>query len=404
MTIFSSCSNPIFRDSVRSKKKTATMQQSLSYLASDALEGRMSATKGERMAAKYVAEQFRAHGLIPAGENKTYIQPFPWKGVMAHGHMIVDGDHLSEYANNVVGFIDNSGDDIIIIGAHLDHLGHGSFGALDENEEVHNGADDNASGIAALFRTITLVQSMNLKDDVLFIAFSGEEMGLLGSNYFTKKPTVDLQQVKCMLNMDMVGRFRSEKGMAIYGTNNSTAWNTIVETVNTDHIRLVHEGSGEGNSDHASFYYAGIPSLHFFTGQHEDYHKSSDDVEKINFDGIEMVAQLLARVVKEVDMLDELPFVEVEQAKQEQMSFKVTMGVLPDYLYDGKGLRLEGVKKNRPAHQAGIQKGDVIIGINDLVIKDINVYMEALSSHEKGDEVSVKIIRGEEEIIKKLTF
>ena len=253
-----------------SQDKESTIQamfEDVNYLASDNLKGRKTGTNGEKKAAKYISTQFQYHSLSPKGTNKYY-QKF--KGKLQSHHSKESKKSIKGY--NVIGFCDNNQKETIIIGAHYDHLGKGGAGSLNSGKkEIHNGADDNASGVSIL---INLIQQLsdNKLYNYLFIAFSGEEEGLLGSSYFVKNPTIDLTNVRFMLNFDMVGRLNTKKELAINGVGTSKKWENLLKKANKSHFKLITSESGIGPSDHTPFYLENIPVLHFFTGQHIDYH------------------------------------------------------------------------------------------------------------------------------------
>ena len=256
--------------------------EDVTFLASDALEGRQTGTKGEKEAATYIENRFKQLGLQPKG-TPGFLQTFSFKPkTNPHDEVKFDvnGDGTIT-GNNVIGFLDNNAENTIIIGAHFDHLGFGGEGSLyrDAIKAIHNGADDNASGVSVLLNLAAKLITKNTGNNYLFMAFSGEEMGLLGSNYFVKNPTIDIKKVSYMINMDMVGRMKKDSTLAVYGTGTSPIFKQVLKSHNNS-FKLVQQESGVGPSDHTSFYLADIPVLHFFTGQHEDYHKPSDDSEK----------------------------------------------------------------------------------------------------------------------------
>ena len=196
--------------------------------------------------------------------------------------------------------------------------------------------------------------------------------------------------------MDMVGRLDEDRGVAVNGVGTSPIWNIVVPESNEDGLKIITSESGSGPSDHSSFYHSDVPVLHFFTGQHEDYHKPSDDIEKVNFVGMKKVAAFIYRVVENADEFHDMNFTKTKDPEQTNMSFKVAMGVMPDYLFDGKGMRIDGILEDRPAQRAGLQKGDIVIKLGDVEVEEINTYMKALNMHEPGDEVIVKVKRGDE--------
>jgi membrane-associated protease RseP (regulator of RpoE activity) len=241
------------------------------------------------------------------------------------------------------------------------------------------------------------------KDNYLFILFSGEEMGLLGSNYFSKNPTLDLEQVAYMINLYMVGRLREDKTLSVSGTGTTPIWPQMLNSLNPG-FKLVLDESGVGPSDHTSFYHQEIPVLHFFTGQHEDYHKPTDDAEKLNYQGMEEIAAYLFDLLKAMEGQQEIAFKETQNEQEDLPSFKVAMGVMPDYLYSDGGMRIDGVTQGRPAANAGLRKGDVVVRMGDSTVTDIYGYMRALSVFEAGDTTTVVVKREGEEIAVKLSF
>ncbi len=388
------------------KSTPVTLKDDISFLANDALKGRETGTVEEQKAAQYLEGRFKDLGLSPKGNVGTYFQTFTFKP-KADPHsqvQFVNGDSTIT-GTNVLGFLDNSADKTIIIGAHYDHLGMGGEGSLyAEGEAIHNGADDNASGVGILLQLASGLQKEGFQgNNYLFMAFSGEEMGLLGSNYFTKNPTIDLSKVNYMLNMDMVGRLRVDNTLSITGTGTSPIWNQVLNAANTD-FKLVLGESGVGPSDHTSFYLQDIPVLHFFTGQHEDYHKPSDDTEKLNFEGMQQIQKYIESIILELNDNAKLAFRKTKNESEEVPRFKVALGIMPDYLFDGKGMRIDGVTENRPADKAGLLKGDIVIQLGDSTVIDMMSYMRALSSFEEGNTTKVLVDRKGEKVEAKLTF
>ena len=260
------------------------MKEDLTLLASDKMKGRKIGTIGEKRAAKYIKKQFEKNKLLTKGTN-GYYQYFTAQ-INSHHNPHSTDKKKTVKGINVIGFCDNNKQETIIIGAHYDHLGKIHKGSrYDGHPKIHNGADDNASGISLLTSLIDTLCTNKLYN-YLFIAFSGEEDGLLGSSFFAKNPTIDLNKVKFMLNFDMVGRLNNKYELAINGTGTSNEWNNLIDQSNQFNLKIIKSKPGIGPSDHTSFYLQNIPAIHLFTGQHEDYHKPSDDVEKINFDGI----------------------------------------------------------------------------------------------------------------------
>jgi len=380
-----------------------SLQNDVSFLASDQLEGRETGTAGAVKAAEFLAKRFKEIGLEPKGVD-GYFQEFTFSP-RKNPHAAPSDDSVKITARNVIGYIDNKAPNTVIIGAHFDHLGYGDENSLFKGDSsIHNGADDNASGVAALLLVSEELIGRNINNNYLFIAFSGEEKGLFGSNYFSKNPTIDLDKVNYMINMDMVGRLNEENALAINGTGTSPSWNEIVEDIDIDSLKLITSESGIGPSDHTSFYLKDIPVLHFFTGQHEDYHKPSDDADKINYEGIYVVSAYIDSLITRLDQNDKLAFTKTKDESSNTPKFTVTLGVVPDYMFDGKGMRIDGVSEDKPAMRAGLLAGDVVIQLGDIEVTDMMSYMKALSAFKKGDATEVIVQRDKEKLSYPIQF
>ncbi|MBL4642662.1 MAG: M28 family peptidase, partial [Flavobacteriaceae bacterium] len=261
--------------------------------------------------------------------------------------------------------------------------------------------DDNASGIAVMLNLISKLKEKNTTNNYLFMAFSGEEMGLLGSNYFVKNPTIDTKAVSYMINMDMVGRLK-DSALAVYGTGTSPTFKQTLKSQN-ENFKLIQKESGVGPSDHTSFYLADIPVLHFFTGQHSDYHKPSDDVETLNYDGMELVSNYIFNIISDLNDNGKLAFRKTK-SEEAQIRFKVGLGVIPDYMFDGKGMRIDGISEDKPAQKAGLQKGDIVIVLGEKEVTDMTSYMKALAVFKKGDKTTVVINREGKKVTAEIQF
>lgn len=387
------------------KPKLVSLQDDVIFLASDSLLGRETGTPEELIAAKYIKERMQNLGLQPKGEADSYYQTFTFKPKTdPHSKaQFVSGDSTIT-GTNVLGYLDNKANKTIIIGAHYDHLGMGGEGSLSrEGEAIHNGADDNASGVSVLLQLAQKLKDSVTDNNYLFMAFSGEEMGLLGSNYFCKNPTINLSKANYMINMDMVGRLREDQTLSVSGTGTAAIWPQVLNAANS-YFKLVLKESGVGPSDHTSFYLQDIPVLHFFTGQHEDYHKPTDDADKLNYEGMQLITDYIYEVVKELDDSPKLTFKKTKNESEEVPRFKVALGVVPDYLFDGKGMRIDGISEDKPAQKAGLQKGDIIIQLGDSTVVDMMSYMRALSSFEEGNSTRVIVDRNGEKVNAKVTF
>lgn len=505
------------------------LKTEIGYLASDKLEGRRTGTPGEKLAYEYLSTQFKSTGLIPKGDNNTYIQAFKineGKQILPGTHLLLDGNMLragddffpfvfssngkaraetspsfkekgmpwfldikesleenknnphydpeefvrdkviefekkgasacivynsgkvdaglkfdgksktpvvkipvvflsreiaKKYLNdisvnlkvdlitdlgekkrtghNVIGYIDNGASSTIVLGGHYDHLGYGE----DHNSlwtgkpEIHNGADDNASGTATVLELAKILKKSKLKkSNFLFICFSGEELGLYGSKYFTENPTIPLDAINYMINCDMVGRLNdSTHGITIGGYGTSPTWGKILPE-KTRTLNVKFDSSGIGPSDHTSFYLKNIPVLFFFTGAHADYHKPTDDVDKINFTGELRVIQYIYDILKKTNGEGKLAFTKTREPQMETSHFTVSLGFMPDYTFSGTGVRADGIIDGKIAQKIGMQAGDIITAVGDFKITDINNYMTALSKFKKGDSTKVTVLRGKE--------
>ncbi len=513
------------------------LKSSVSFLADDKLEGRRTGTAGEKLAYTYIADQFKNEGLIPKGDNNTYLQQFEineGKQISKSTFFIVNGNDLTleqdffplifsanssleatptiafqeksmpwfldlkdileknknnphfdlvniiqekaadvaskggtafiltntssitddlkfegkqklvtssipviyitkqakekyfkdeatpldlkikisiedkkRTGHNVVGYIDEGAQNTIIIGAHFDHLGYGE----DHNSlwtgapAIHHGADDNASGTAAVIELGKMIRTSHLKgNNFLLIAFSGEELGLFGSKYFTEHPTIDLSKVDYMINMDMVGRLNdSTHALTIGGYGTSDTWGNLL-TTKEKAFNIKFDSSGIGPSDHTSFYLKNIPVLFFFTGSHKDYHKPSDVIDKINFVGELQIVKYIYHLLGLTDKTPKLAFTKTREPQMGSARFTVSLGIMPDYTFSGTGVRADGIISNKIAEKVGIKAGDVITQLGDYKFSDVNSYMQVLSKFKKGDATKVKVLRGKEEIVFDIVF
>ncbi len=395
----------IFLSCKEKETPPVSIKEDVSFLAKDDLGGRETGTENEIKAATYIQDRMKNIGLLPKGLDNTYLQTFtfkPKKGPHDKAQFVKEGDSVVT-GRNVIGYVDNKAINTIIIGAHYDHLGMGGEGSLYVGEAIHNGADDNASGVGVLLKLAEKLKDTLKGNNYLFMAFSGEEIGLLGSNYFAKNPTIDLSKANYMINMDMVGRLREDKTLSVSGTGTSPIWKQVLNSLNPG-FKLVLKESGVGPSDHTSFYLQDIPVLHFFTGQHEDYHKPTDDYEKLNYEGMEMITDFIVATIGELDDNDKLQFRKTKNESDEVPRFKVGLGVMPDYLFDGKGMRIDGVSEDRPAFNGGLKKGDIVIQLGDSTVIDMMSYMKALSVFKEGDSAEVTVDRDGEIVKKKIKF
>ena len=391
-------------DNLLGQTDSVRVRNDIRMLADDQNHGRAAGSQGERNAATLIIESFSEAGLKPLGDKDTYLQRFTFNRGM-------HGQGESAESNNLVGYIDNQAPTTIVIGAHYDHLGDdGQGSSLDPNplNKIHNGADDNASGVAGVLELARFFTRNKLRErtNFLFVCFSAEELGLLGSKYFVEHPTVDLSQVNFMINMDMVGRLdRTNKTLFVSGTGTSPVWQPLLERLSSRELVIKMDSSGTGPSDHTSFYLKDIPVLHFFTGSHQDYHKPTDDWEKINAGGEAKVLNLIIRMIASLEQQPKLAFLKTRsKAPAGPASFKVSLGILPSYAGGVDGLKVDGVSDGRPAQKAGILAGDVIIEMGIYKITNIEDYMKALGQFDKGQTIGVKVKRASKEVTLSVTF
>jgi hypothetical protein len=390
---------------------SAAVLRDIAYLASDRLEGRGTGTPGNDSAAAYLARRYAALGLAPAAAG-SFVQPFTAHSMaMAHA-----GRSEGLGAQNVVALLRGTDPALraqyIVIGAHFDHLGRASESAQDPEarDAIRNGADDNASGTAAVLELARLLQHHRVKRSVLFVNFGAEELGLLGSQHFVEHLPVPLDSVQAMLNFDMVGRLANDK-LLVYGVATSPELPGVVRRANEAGPKLAVTaiGDGFGPSDHSSFYAKNVPVLHFFTDLHEDYHRATDDVDRINAGGEARVIALAERIVRELgDRPTRIPFERTPQpatAMGPRQGSNVYFGSVPDMsATDAGGLRVSGVRPGSPADRAGLVGGDVIVEFGGTPVKDLYEYSDALYSKRPGDVVTVVVLRNGERVTLKATL
>lgn len=320
-------------------------------------------------------------------------------------------------AHNVYAFRNNHKKNTIVVCAHHDHIGINEY----ENSrytgpaEIHNGADDNASGVAAMLEMArTLKGKKYKKNNYLFVAFSGEELGLLGSKHFVQNPpeflnlsTQKLGKINYVINIDMLGRIdTTKKVLTLNGVGTSPEFEKAISLIITDtnQLKITTTKSGLGPSDHASFYLENIPVVHFFSGQHEDYHKPSDDEALINYVGMANSLNVLEQLIVLNNKKGKLPFTKTQDAQMGRTKFKITLGVMPDYSYSGKGMRIDGVSEGKPAQKAGLQKGDIIQKLGDFDVNGVEDYMVGLGKLSADKPTSVVVLRGTETLTIPISF
>ena len=324
--------------------------------------------------------------------------------------------------SNVVGILEGSDPTLknqtIVVGAHYDHLGRGGEGSLaPRSGDIHHGADDNASGVAGVLELARIFSSKGMRPrrTIVFITFSGEEEGLIGSNYYVNHPIRPLAQTVAMVNMDMIGRLKDDK-LIIGGIGTSSEWREMVGSTNTSTIAAVASSGGNGTpsspiemrgfnltlnedgfgpSDHSSFYAKQVPVLFFWTGTHEDYHKPSDTADKINYQGEARVLSMVLNVVRAIDRNQQRPVYAVAKSEStgRTMGFRVSLGTIPNYADSSDGLMLDGVRDDSPAAKAGMQAGDVIVKLAGRDIHNVYDYTYALGEMKAGEEYEVELMR-----------
>ena len=383
------------------------LRKHITYLASDKLKGRGTGTKEERKAAAYLAKQFKKAGLQPKGDDGKWFHQFGFhKSLDPHGGFSENAPQV--YSQNVVAYLDNGAPYTIVIGGHYDHLGLGyDHNSLEANPEgkIHNGADDNASGSAGVLELARYFAQNGVKEqhNFLFLCFSGEELGLVGSKKFTEYPTIDLSTVSFMINLDMIGRLNDEKRIMVGGVGTAPDFVPLLSRLQSS-FTIKQDSAGIGPSDHTSFYLKNIPVLFFFTGQHSDYHKPSDDTGKINFPGEKALLDYVVQVVDALDKTPKLSFQETKSNAEDTPRFTVTLGIMPDYTYEAEGVHVDGVTNGKPASKAGVLKGDVIVGLGEFKVGSMQDYMKALAAFKKGDATTVRVRRGAETMELPVTF
>jgi hypothetical protein len=376
----------------------------IKFLTDDRLQGRATGSPGADSAAAYLARRFSQVGLQPAAGG--WFQSFT---IGRDAPAITSGGVTALSGKNVIGILPGRDpvlrNQTVILGAHYDHLGLGGFGSLDPDSTgmVHNGADDNASGVAAVIQVAARLAASPPARTVVFIAFSGEELGLLGSAYYVKQPIYPLTGTLAMINLDMVGRLRNGH-LIVYGVQSAKQFPALLDSLNWyAGFDLKAQGDGYGPSDQSSFYAAKRPVLHLFTDLHEDYHRTTDDWQKINLDGLKRVADFtLGLVTALANRRTPLTFMEAAPAFPPRNStaavsspgYGAYLGTVPDMTGAPGGVRLVGVRAGSPAEQAGLRGDDIITRIGSMDTPDLQAMTEALRSHQPGDTVTIVVRRG----------
>jgi hypothetical protein len=314
---------------------------------------------------------------------------------------------VHERAENVIGILPGSDPALksqnIVIGAHYDHLGFGYYGSRDSSLEgqIHHGADDNASGTAVLLQVAQQLARSSPRPSrtMVFAAFSGEEVGLLGSRHYVEHPPFPLSTTKAMLNLDMVGRLR-ENRLTVFGTHSAEPLSGIVNAAARPLGLEINESDRVGRSDHMSFYNKKVPSLHFFTGSHADYHRPSDTWEKLNTDGMARISDLVTATAQKLAAFpDALAFVSLPSLlpvdrEEPSRGYGAYLGSIPDFADNSEGVRLAGVTEGSPAALAGLREGDIIVGFAGGKVQNLEDLVNLLRGKKPGDEVEILVHRG----------
>ena len=372
----------------------------ITYLSSDGLAGRSSGTPGDRLAKDYIVNHFTNAG----GSAERFVE------VQEHyvsKSRLKPKNKVKTY--NIIATLPGNDkklkNEYVVIGAHYDSVKN-TLGL------IHNGADDNGSGTSMVLELFEKFASENNhKRTLVFMAFGGEELGLLGSKHYVNNPTIDLSKVQLMVNLDMVGRMDEENNVELGGSPSAKNFSSKLHPffVNSK-INIIDLGKGIfSRSDHYNFYKKDIPVLFFFTGIHPDYHTATDDEDKINYDGMMEISKVVEPIIAEFANVEErLVFETMEEEEQEKMQspskMKVTLGIMPDYAFDDKGVKADSVIDNRPGQKAGMIDGDIVIKIKDFDIVDMYKYMEALSKIESGAKTQITVLRDKEEIVLDVQF
>ena len=365
------------------------------FLADDRQEGRGVGTAGLSRSGAYIRDALARAGFQASFQDFTISRDAP-----AVLHTTLGGTAT----RNVVAILPGTSaalrGEVVVIGAHYDHLGLGGFGAMDPDStgRVHNGADDNASGTAALLEIARLLGHRRPGRTIVLVAFSGEELGTLGSSYFVQHPLPQpVDSIYAMLNMDMVGRLRNARLLAL-GAATAKEFPALLDSLNTPpRFDLRASGDGWGPSDHAVFFAARRPVLHFFTDLHEDYHRSTDDWDKINASGVAQVAQFVGDLAWTLaNRAGPLTFVDAPRPQATAgggSGYGAYLGTIPDMTGSPGGVRITGVRAGSPAELAGLKAGDVITAIGAKVVANLYDMTDGLRSHQAGDTVVIVVKR-----------
>lgn len=397
------CPAALAAQAVSAADPAAAVSRDVRVLAADSLGGRFTGSPGAQAAARYLARRFGEIGARPGVPG--WLQDFPIAGSVPGLRDVAEGERPSRGAN-VVGVVPGRDpalrDEYVVVGAHYDHLGHGQArsSSLGGSGEVHNGADDNASGTAGLIEIGRRLVAAPPRRSVVLVAFSGEELGLLGSAAYVARPAVPMERTVAMVNLDMVGRLRNDR-LLVFGSETAAEFPALLDSLNrTARFDLAYSGDGYGRSDQQSFYVARKPVLHMFTDLHEDYHRPTDDADRLNVEGLVRVAAFTTEVVRALadrpaglGVVMKAPPV-AAAADRPAAGYGAYFGSIPDMASGGPGVRLSGVRPGSPAAAAGLAEGDVLLTIGSFEIADLQAMTDALRAYRPGDTVQVSFRRG----------
>ena len=394
---------------IKGDKVDYSIINNLLYLSGDDLQGRLVGSISEKMAAQYIKDVFESYDLDTICNN-GYYHNFEFN-YNRNPHDTLIENKVKIKSQNVVAYLNNNSDKTILIGAHYDHLGRNEYNqslAPNSKNEIHNGADDNSSGVAGVLELAKIFTRNNTIENAnyIFACFSGEETGLMGSKKLIEELQANYKSpITAMINMDMIGRMDSLHNLYIGGVGTSPKFQEIIYKNKPSKFNIIIDSSGIGPSDHSSFYLKNIPVLFFFTGNHSDYHKPSDDYDKINFEGLNEIINYINLIIQDISNEQVINFVKTEMKSERKTSiYSVSLGIMPNYVNYGNGLHIDEVIEGKIANSIGLRKGDIIVKLNNCEINDIYSYIDCLSKFKKGDIAKLSIIRDSRTIIHKIKF
>jgi hypothetical protein len=389
---------------------TGSLRAHVAALADDSLEGRLAGSAGARMAQRYIQQVFRGcTSMTPAGDSGTYQQRFP---LVLPPELDSAAATTESIGINLIGRVQGRSDTTIVIGAHYDHIGWGVIGSRFEGTEpqIHPGADDNASGVAALLELAGYfsVNQVPLQYSLEFVAFAAEEIGGIGSQFYVGDSSRDLDQVRLLVNLDMLGHLRpDEQGLIVFGARTSAPLVNYLDSIYAGDMAVSLAASTIASSDHVWFHKRQIPAVTFFTGVHDAYNTPDDTPSSLDYDGLTRVTEFLAEFITHFNQFEgELPFEETGAASPRKGHGRaaVSLGITPDFVAEVDGLKVQAVSPDRPAELGGILPGDIIVKIGDKTVGNIYEYMDALMGLKDGDTTTVTVSRAGETVTLSVQF